>query len=100
MLRRWHHYFRSSISRRFTALMVTSLSLILIGAIIVFWSTLFLANRYNDRITEINEKRQAISDLASGAKEIILHSRGYLVYQTLYENDRVFALRDELNKDL
>lgn len=100
MLRRWHRYFRSSISRRFTALMVTSLSLILIGAIIVFWSTLFLANRYNDRITEINEKRQAISDLASGAKEIILHSRGYLVYQTLYENDRVFALRDELNKDL
>jgi len=91
-------YFRKSITRQFMALMALTMTLILCGAVFVLWSTVNIIQSYETKSGETREKQELVSELSNHANQIIMRVRGYYVYQTQFEYDRIFIEKQELDK--
>jgi len=89
----WRNFFRRSMKSRLSALMSLSIVLILLGAILVLWSTVNLVQRYAEETRPLKEKQQLVSAIAKHANETVLRARGYLMY---LEDFELQAMRDEI----
>ncbi|WP_438348130.1 ATP-binding protein [Paenibacillus sp. FA6] len=97
---RLKEYFKESIKRRITAMMVASLVPILIGALIVPLSTFKIVQNYENATHELSERQKHITEIASHTNEIILRVRGYFAYLDSYEYEQIFQSKEELDKSL
>src|SRR4051794_11696325 len=97
---RWRRYLRRSIKRQFTAMMMFCLMLILIGAIMVLWSTVNLLRNYQTDTNQLNKKQEYVSDITQHTNGTILRVRGYYVLLTQFEYDKISEERKALDQAL
>ena len=97
---KWAGLFRGSIRLRFIGLTVSALVLILAGAIYVLLSTLQITNEYSQETASFTEKKRLVANIATDAKQALMHARGYLVFLSEYEYDQSLYFRDRMNDHL
>ncbi|WP_138751264.1 ATP-binding protein [Paenibacillus sinopodophylli] len=93
-------YLNKRITRQFVAMMMLSLSLILIGAVLVVVSTVTALRNYSAETTLLREKQELVSAIADHSKEVILRARGYYVYLSDYEYKQLFVEKAALDQNL
>lgn len=93
-------YFKKRITRQLVAMMTIALSFILIGAVIVFISTVLILKNYEAETTELSEKQELVAQIADHSTEIILRARGYYVFLSDFEYQKVIAEKELLNQAL
>ncbi|WP_139998927.1 ATP-binding protein [Paenibacillus paridis] len=94
------HYYKKSITRQFTSMMILALTLILVGAVFVLLSTVFILKDYEEETTELREKQELVSQIADHSNEIILRARGYYVYLSDFEYNQIFIEKTSLDQAL
>ncbi|MHA0856383.1 ATP-binding response regulator [Paenibacillus sp. CMAA1364] len=93
-------YIKKSIKRRITAMMIVSFIPILIGAVIVPWSTFKIVNNYDNATRTLSENQKQIAEIATHTNEIILRVRGYFAYVDKYEYEQIFQAKNDLDKSV
>ncbi|WEK55015.1 MAG: ATP-binding protein [Candidatus Cohnella colombiensis] len=93
-------YIRRSIKAKMTAMMVMSLSLILLGAVVVPWGTLQSVQKFDQTTNQLRNSQEHITNIANETNEIILRVRGYFAYLDSYEYNHIFEAKDKLDKAL
>lgn len=78
-------YLNKRITRQFVAMMMLSLSLILLGAVFVLVSAVLTLKNYTAETTLLRQKQELVSEIADHSNEVILRARGYYVYLSDYE---------------
>lgn len=81
----FRNFFRKSMKTRLSALMSLSIILILIGALLVLWSTMHLVQKYKAETDPLKEKLALITAIAEHSNETVLRARGYLIYLEDFE---------------
>jgi signal transduction histidine kinase len=81
---------RRSIKAQFTSMMMFSLVLILIGAVLVLASTINLLTDFKLDTTKMKKKQELVTQIAQHTNETILRVRGYYIYLSKYEYDKIF----------
>lgn len=97
---RLRQFYNGRITRRFVSMMILALTLILLGAIFVLWSTISILKQYEAETSEIRHKQELVSQIADHSNEIILRARGYYVYLDDYEYNQIFSVQKLLNESL
>ncbi|MDQ8733616.1 ATP-binding protein [Paenibacillus sp. LHD-38] len=97
---RLRHYFKKRITRQLVAMMILALTLILVGAVVVFVSTVLILKNYETETSELREKQKLVAQIADHSTEIILRARGYYVFLSDYEYDQVLTEKELLNHSL
>ncbi|MGO4544675.1 ATP-binding protein [Paenibacillus sp. 2TAB23] len=93
-------YLNKRITRQFVAMMVLSLSLILLGAVFVLVSAVLTLKSYTAETTLLRQKQELVSEIADHSNEVILRARGYYVYLSDYEYEQIFAEKALLDENL
>ncbi|OMF38485.1 hypothetical protein BK133_02425 [Paenibacillus sp. FSL H8-0548] len=81
-------------------MMVLSLTLILVGAVVVLWGTINIVKNYELETNQMREKQELVTQIADHSNEIILRARGYYVYLSDFEYEQIFVEKDSLEKAL
>ncbi|NIK76761.1 signal transduction histidine kinase [Paenibacillus castaneae] len=93
-------FYNGRITRRFVSMMILALTLILIGAVFMLWSTISILTQYKNETDEIRHKQELVSQIADHSNEIILRARGYYVYLNDYEYNQIFVEKKGLKDSL
>ncbi|MCU6707253.1 ATP-binding protein [Paenibacillus sp. J5C_2022] len=83
-------YLRKSITRRFVAMMLLALFLILAGAGTVLWRAYDTLTSYQNTQKELSEKEAIISDIAEHTSQVFFRARGYYAFLNEMEYDKVY----------
>lgn len=94
----WNH--RKSITRQFMLMITIAMTLILLGASYMLWSTVHILNKYEIEATEISQKQELVTHIANESNQIIMHTRGYYVYLSKYEYDEIYRQKANLDQSL
>ncbi|MFD0959624.1 hybrid sensor histidine kinase/response regulator [Paenibacillus chungangensis] len=93
-------YLQKSITRRFVAMMLLGLLLILAGAGTVLWRAYDTLTSYQDTQQELNEKETIISDIAEHTSQVFFRARGYYAFLNQMEYEKVYEEYELLKDDL
>ncbi|RXZ81822.1 response regulator [Paenibacillaceae bacterium] len=100
MISRWLRSYKQSLTRRFMTMMVLGLSLLLLGAGFVLWSTIQILQQYATDTATMRDKQEVVSNIADYSTEIVLRARGYLVYLNDFERGEVWAEKEKLEASI
>lgn len=91
---------RKSITRRFTAMMLLFLSLIIAGAAIVLSLNYKAFSEYQTTLKESRQKQDLIVEIKEHTNQIIFRARGYYAFLSPFEYNELFNEKQKLEQSL
>lgn len=93
-------FIRKSITRRFMAMMLLFLSLLIAGAGIVQYLNSNALNHYQTEIYNTKEKQNLVADIAEHTNQIFFRARGYYAFLSPSEYNELFLEKKKLEQSL
>lgn len=94
------NYFKRSITRRFVAMVLAFLTLILFGALAVLWLNETTLQKYRMIETELKKKQELVSEISYHTNQIFFRVRGYYAFQNKAEYEAIFTEKQQLEAGL
>lgn len=89
-------YLNKSITRRFIAMMLIALSLIMVGAGTVFWRAYDALTSFQNMQEDLKDKEQIVSEIADHTTQVFFRARGYYAFLNKMEYEEVFKEKEKL----
>ncbi|MFS0557573.1 hypothetical protein [Brevibacillus sp. 179-C9.3 HS] len=93
-------FIRKSITRRFMAMMLLFLSLMIAGAGIVQYLNYSAFNEYQTAIHTAKQKQDLVAEIAEHTNQIFFRARGYYAFLNPYEYNELFLEKKKLEQAL
>ncbi|MFS0918930.1 ATP-binding protein [Brevibacillus sp. 179-C 1.1 NHS] len=93
-------FIRKSITRRFMAMMLLFLSLMIAGAGIVQYLNNSAFNEYQTAIHTAKQKQDLVAEIAEHTNQIFFRARGYYAFLNPYEYNELFLEKEKLEQAL
>ncbi|MDF2679703.1 MAG: histidine kinase [Brevibacillus sp.] len=91
---------KKSITRRFTAMMLIFLSLLIAGAAIVLYMNYTAFSQYQTTLKASKEKQVLVEQIADHTNQIFFRARGYYAFLSPYEYNELFVEKQKLEKSI
>ncbi|MFP3390443.1 ATP-binding protein [Brevibacillus sp. SIMBA_040] len=91
---------RKSITRRYTAMMLLFLSLVIAGAAIVLSLNYKAFSEYQTTLKESRQKQDLIVEIKEHTNQIIFRARGYYAFLSPFEYNELFNEKQKLEQSL
>ncbi|MDV2683296.1 ATP-binding protein [Alkalihalophilus lindianensis] len=89
-----NNYFKKTLNRQFTfLLLVVALVITIVGGLLVGYG-LHIQSNYEQQRAEMLEKQEVVFEIDSHAKQMLIRARGYYAFQ---DNDELNALYEEMD---
>lgn len=89
---------KKSITRRFTAMMLTFLSLLVAGAVIVLYMNYSAFSQYQTTLKASMEKRVLVEQIVEHTNQIFFRARGYYAFLNPNEYNQLFVEKQKLEQ--
>ncbi|MED4583881.1 ATP-binding protein [Brevibacillus choshinensis] len=89
---------KKSITRRFTAMMLMFLSLLIAGAAIVLYTNYTAFSQYQTTLKASKEKQVLVEQIADHTNQIFFRARGYYAFLSPYEYNELFVEKEKLKQ--
>ncbi|WP_429840668.1 ATP-binding protein [Brevibacillus sp. FIR094] len=93
-------FFRKSITRRFMAMMLLFLSLMIVGAGIVQYRNNSAFTEYQTAIQAAKQKQDLVREISEHTNQIFFRARGYYAFLNPYEYNELFLEKEKLEQAL
>lgn len=91
---------KKNIARRFIAMMLVFLSLILAGAFFVLWKNYSTFHHFTTSVEHSKQKQELITQIADHTNQIFFRARGYYAFLNSYEYNELFHEKKKLEDSL
>lgn len=92
----WKNPFRKTITRRFIGMMVMFLTLVLIGAVVVYWNNNREVQDYRETASMLENKQRLVAEITEHTNRVFFRVRGYYAFLNDYEYDQIFVEKKNL----